>query len=328
MIRPRRLLPLLFGPALLACSLVADLGDRTLAGATDAGPETEEDARSNPTDTGVVVTDTGPPPSYCTGITLYASFDTKLTGDVGGDATLKVGGVTQTASGKFGGALSLVHTNDAPEDGAALYFNSSANGNPWPKQVGSLSVWYRVAPGATPDIPVLYRPVASVPPADLVTSGLTYYLRNDVDDVFGLHQHGGGATDRSDQILVFPVSAGAPYLKQADYNHYFTAWRQGTTPTAFLALNGGTGTPFSDPGDVVYPDAGTDGELLVPYRGFTSQPWDLGDDAVGVRLGGPGTNSPEGFLDDLVIWSRVLGFEEVAALYASGQSVGSACRLH
>ena len=318
MVRPRRLLPLLFGPTLLACSLVASLGDRTLEGSTDAGDGTTDDAGNTATDSGVVaVADTSTPPSYCTGITLYASFDTKLTGDVGGATTINVGGVTQTTSGKFGNALSLVSTATAPDDGAALYFT----GNTWPKNAGSLSVWYRIAPGATPQVPVLYRPVASVPPADLITSGLTYYLHNDDGDVFGLHQ-GGNA-----KVLTFPITAGAPYLKPADYNHYFAAWQQGASPTAFLALNGGTGLPFSDPGDVVYPDAGTNGELPVPYRGFTSQAWDPGGDPVGLRLGGQGTNAPEGFLDDLVIWSRVLGFDEVAAVYAAGRSVGAACRL-
>ena len=121
----------------------------------------------------------------------------------------------------------------------------------------------------------------------------------------------------------FDVANAAPFLRTNDYNHYFASWRQGTAPTAFIALNGGLGAVLGTPTDAVYPDAGTNGELRVPYRGFTSLPWIPGAEPTGLRLGGPGNNAPEGFYDDLVIWNRVVSFEELAALYGlAGVTVG------
>lgn len=316
----RRLAPLvLLVPCAVACSLVANLGDRTLATDDGGAPTADPTTTATTPPTGSI--DPGPPPSYCTGITLYATFDAKLEGDVGGATTTQVGGVSRTQAGKFGGALSLLRTPSTVNEGAALFYT----GNPWPRDAGSIALWFRVAPGATPEIPVLYRPIGSAPAAPLVTSGLTFYLRNDIRNQLGLYEEGGG--DAANEVLTFDVANAAPFLRTNDYNHYFASWRQGTAPTAFIALNGGLGAVLGTPTDAVYPDAGTNGELRVPYRGFTSLPWIPGAEPTGLRLGGPGNNAPEGFYDDLVIWNRVVSFEELAALYGSGKSVGEACKI-
>jgi hypothetical protein len=48
---------------------------------------------------------------------------------------------------------------------------------------------------------------------------------------------------------------------------------------------------------------------------------------VALRLGGSSTNSPEGTIDDLVVWNRVLTFEEAQTVYSAGKSIGEICRL-
>ena len=325
----RRLFVFVVGPLLVsACALIADLGDRTLGsidasagpgdGSATDGAVVPDDGSSAP-DAPVVVT----PPSFCDGILFYASFDAKLTGDRGGESTLSLGGVTRTAEGKFGGALSLVRDAGSPATGAAHYFLASDAGNPWPEDIGSISLWYRAVPGASPN-PVLYRPVATLPPAPLQTAGLVFFL--DINNRGGLHE---GAAD---PVLTFALAETAPYLRPGDYNHWFAGWRKpdggaGGDPTAYIAVNGGLGVDYADSG-ASYPDAADDaGELAVPYRGFTRRPWTSQGPAVGIRFGGSGGNSPDGTIDDVAIWSRVLSFDEVAAVYQAGQALGDVCEL-
>lgn len=326
--RARRLFVFVLGPGLVsACALIADLGDRTL-GAVDGSTGATVDG-STTTDGSVLEDGATPPdnpdatpslPSYCNGLVLYAAFDTKLTGDVGGESTLSLGGVTQSQQGKFGGALSLVRDAGKPDAGAAHYFLATDAGNPWPADVGSISLWYRAVPGGAPS-PVLYRPVASLPPAPLRTAGLTFVL--DFSGRSGLYGPG------SDTIFTFPIARLTPFLRNGEYNQFFAAWQRpdgGTNPSAYIALNGGLGVEYSDAG-LTYPDAADDaGELDVPYRGFTRVPWTSEGPPVGLRLGGPGGNAPDGTIDDLAVWNRILSFEEVAALYNASQSLGTACK--
>jgi hypothetical protein len=315
----------ILGPlAVSACALVADLGDRTLASDASTKPNgdaTPKDGSTTPEDDGSAADVPAIPPSYCTGIVLYATFDTKVEGDRGGGTTLKLGDVTQSAQGgKFGGALSLVRGSAAPDAAAALYFLANDAGNPWPEKTGSVSLWFRQT--GTNDNPVLYRPVATIPPATLRTAGLAVYLENQGGNQFGLYEKG------QDPVFTFNVNAVAPYLRKGEYNHYFTAWTQTGAPTAYIAINGGLGVAFADGGQN-YPDAANDaGDLRVPYRGFTSRPWIVEQSPpVGLRLGGLSGNAPEGTYDDLVVWDRVLTFAEAAAVYSAGKSVGDACKL-
>lgn len=324
--RERRLFVFVVGPLLVSsCALIADLGDRTL-GAPDAsigtgdGSASGDDAPPEDGSSASDAADVASPPSYCNGIVLYASFDAKLTGDRGGDSILSVGGVTQSLDGKFGGALSLVRDAGKPDAGAAHYFLASDAGNPWPEDIGSISLWYRAVPGGSPN-PVLYRPVATLPPAPLQTAGLALIL--DFGNRTGLYQRA------SDSVLTFPLAQVAPFLRDGEYNHWFAAWRtpDAGEPTAYIALNGGLGVDYADSG-LSYPDAADDaGELAVPYRGFTRRPWASEGTPVGIRFGGAGGNAPDGTIDDVAIWNRVLSFDEVAAVYSSGQALGDACKL-
>jgi hypothetical protein len=311
--RARRLVFVVLVPALAACALIADLGDRTLA-APDAGrdaaiiePEEVPDGRAEP---GV--------PGYCEGIILYASFDRALTGERGGKSVTPVGGAALTAEGRFQGGLSLVTDAAAPDEGAALFFLGGAN---WPAAAGSLSIWYRAVPGGA-EAGVLYRPVASVPPARLQTSGLAFFLRLDIGDPTT-----GLVEQATTPVLMFPESDVAPFMRPKAFNHFFTAWRNDTAPTAFFALNGGTGQAFGDASGIDQPDAAVDGELRAPYRAFTSQPWTAGADPIALRLGGFGTNAPEGTVDDLAVWNRVLSFDEARAVFAADTPIGTACNI-
>jgi hypothetical protein len=310
--RARRLWFVVLVPVSAACALIADLGDRTL-GPLDAGrdapiapPEEIPDGRVDP---GL--------PSYCEGIILYASFDRALTGERGGKSVTATGGAELTAEGRFQGGLSLVTDASDPDQGAALFFLGAAS---WPAAEGSLSIWYRAVPGGGL-APVLYRPVASVPPAPLQTSGLAFYLRNDNGDVTGLVER------NQTPVLMFPADEVSPFLRPNAFNHFFTAWRNGAAPTAFLAINGGTGEAFADTTGIDQPDAADAGELRAPYRAFTSRPWEAGSPPIALRIGGLGTNSPEGTVDDLAVWNRVLSFEEARAVFSAQTPLGNACNL-
>jgi hypothetical protein len=316
-----------------ACALIAGLGDVTLA-TSDAGESTTEDSgQPNPVTADSGTTDAGSTttPTFCTGITLYASYDTKFTGDRGGDTIYGRGGVTQTASGKFGPGLSLMHDASAADDGAALYYVAGSAGNPWPESTGSLAVWYRQAPGTVwgapaQEAPVLYRPVVTLPPATLQTAGLAYFLFGFASDtaagVSGLIERSG--VDQH-PFLAFDQSAQAPYLRPNDFNHYFAAWQVNVAPTAFYAINGGLGVALNGAAPT-YPE-GDGGELHTPYKSFTSVQWVSEGRPIGFRLGGTGSNTPDGTLDDLVIWNRVITFDELAAVYSANRPVGDVCKL-
>jgi hypothetical protein len=42
---------------------------------------------------------------------------------------------------------------------------------------------------------------------------------------------------------------------------------------------------------------------------------------------GAGSNVPDGTLDDLAVWNRVLSFDEAAAIYSAGKAIGDVCGL-
>jgi len=314
--RGSRLVLAVLVPTAAACALVADLGDRTL-GARDAGRDAERPLPPSEEEEPPPVVSDGGPPSFCDGIVLYASFDRELTGDRGDASVEVVGNAALTAEGMFGGGLSLVTDAAAPGLGAAVFYRGT---EVWPENEGSLSIWYRAVPGGGV-APVLYRPVASLPPEPLQTSGLAFFLRNDTGDVTGLVQR------NQTPVLMFPASAVGPFLRPNAYNQFFTAWRRGAPPTAYLALNGATGEAFADTTGIGVPDAAVGGELRAPFRAFTSIPWESDNAPIALRVGGLGTNAPEGTVDDLTVWNRILSFEEARAVYAAGTSVGLACNI-
>jgi hypothetical protein len=341
--RERRLLSfLLVGPCFIsACALIADLGDRTLGDPSATNPTTEggtgkNDGGDNEDDGSSGGEDTNTPlANYCEGITLYASFDSALTGERNGSAVSVIGGVTQVAGGKYGGAASLVQTDN---NGAQLFFLVDGGVSPYPEKVGSIAVWYRPAPGKTPAIPVLYRPVANLPPytGGLKTAGLAFYLRFDPPGAGGLGRdllglvhvipNGAGGTVQT-PVLMADSGATTTYLRAGEFNHYFASWNQSSSPTAVFALNGGVGTNFGGGAAETYPDANT------PFRSTTGGVWSSEGAPVALRLGGAGgtqpseSNSPEGSYDDLVVWNRVVPLDQLAALYNSAKPVGEVCKL-
>lgn len=322
----RRAFSFIVSLALSACALVANLGDRTL-GDPNAVETEDDDASTTPKKKSVPEAKAKPraagTPEFCEGIVVYASFDGKLKGDVGAQSTSSAGNVSSSTEGKFGGSLSLVGENATLESpGAALWLLATDDGNTWPETTGSFAVWFRSAPGGKPpQVPVLYRPVGTPPKSkNLDTAGLAFYLLHaGTQKQMGLYQRSGG--DEADEVLAFGIDEVAPFLRADDYNHYFAAWDQTGTPKAFMALNGGGGTTFDGTAPATFPDG------KAPFRASTSTSWKPEASPVGVRLGGVGLNSPQGLYDDLVIWNRVLSFDEVAAVYKNAQALGDTCKL-
>jgi hypothetical protein len=325
--RRRPMLLLLAGPVLVtACAVVADLGDRTLDGGSSAAQKTDAapTATTTTTTTTTATAPPGPTPSYCTGIVLYASFDGKLTGDRGWSNAETLGPITTTPAAKFGGGASLSHDTN----GGALFLLPDA-AHPWPDDVGSLAVWYKQTPGtvwgsAGETAPVLYKPVAAVQGLPEPSAGLGFYLFFDGTATTGLFDLSGPGQQ---EILTVPQASTAPYVRANDFNHYFTAWnRTGAGPTALFAVNGGSGIEVaSGTADPQPPDSGA--EQLSGFKAFTSTPWASEGPAVALRLGGQPNNNSDGIYDDLVVWNRVLSFEEAAAVFAATTAVGAACHL-
>ena len=270
-----------------------------------------------------------PLPSYCAGLVLYASFDAQLRADLGGGEPLALGSARLTATARFGGGLDLVADASDPDGSAALYFVRPDGGAAvFPDDEGTLSMWVRGS--ITDGTPVFYRSVGSLPPDPLVAAGLTLVSTG---GQFGLVHTPPSSAVRN--IHTFPVSAFRPYLRQGEFNHFATAWRRGDAsgPTALLAINGGLGEILTDAGpdasDAYRDAAPTDaGSLRVPYRGYSSAKWDYDASSRALRLGAPvQDNVPQGTIDDVAVWSRVLSFDEIAATYTSGISIREACRL-
>jgi hypothetical protein len=318
-----------------AVALVTACGgdDETPAGG--AGDAATGDTSPSSTADGEPSADALPPlPSFCQGIVLYASLDTGFVPEIGPPTTLTLGSTTAIVPrGRFGGSVALYDDSgiDDGGGGAALYFLTPDGGAPvFPDAVGTVSLWYRgdaitdVSPSASP---VLVRPVQSLPGEPILGSGLALVS---LQSRFGLLNT--RPTGASEDVLAFQRSRVVPFLREGEFNHFVAAWQKGdaSTPTALLALNGGLGTLFdAGPDAQTYADAQpTDaGDLLVPYRGYTSKQWDNDASTRAFRLGGTGTSASQGEIDDVALWNRVLSFEEIAAIYEVSLPIWQACRL-
>lgn len=301
----------------------APLGDASIDDAATGTPDGARDPNVPGPDADLVL------PSYCSGIVLYASFDTGLVANVGGGEPFALGTAQQTPDAHFGGGLELERavTNDA---GSALYFTTPDGGGPvFPENEGSLAMWVRG--NVTAGNPVYYRPVATLPPAPLVSAGLTLLTNA---GRFGLVN--ATPVGAPQNVLTFALPEVRPYLRPDDFNHFATSWRRGDAagPTAYLTINGGLGKnylPNADPdASDPYADAGPSdaGNLRVPYRGYSSMKWDYDASAVALRLGAPNiVNAPDATIDDVAVWNRVLSFDEIAAAYGAGVPIREACHL-
>jgi hypothetical protein len=308
------------GRSIIACSGSHD-------GVDGVGDHPQGDASldgSGPSDDTSSGQDAAPPPSYCQGLVLYASLDTGYAPELGTASAIPGDQARLVPEGRFGGGVALIADAGARNPMAAVYFAREDGGPPvYPEAEGSLAVWYNGVHINT-EMPILYRPVATLPPAPLQAAGL---LLMSSGAQFGLFDA------RDFPVLTFPTSAVGPYLRDDTFNHFVTSWRgdAGGAPTAYLTINGGLGEVVFDAGVAIpdYHDAvPTDaGELHVPYRGYTSRPWNNNASAVALRVGGPTVNAPNGIADDLALWNRVLTFDEIAALYRANTPIGQVCRL-
>jgi hypothetical protein len=262
------------------------------------------------------------PPSFCQGIVHYASLDTGFAPEVGGSKLTFQGNATANAVGKFGAGVAL--PNAAVNPGAVVAFEDPNGGAlAYPDVVGTVSLWYRgSALESDTQTKVLFAPQSSSAPM-LVA----------VDNVFGVVLSHFGAP-AYEQLLTFGKTAIVPYVDAGKFNHFVTGWRRGpgSGPTALFAVNGGLGTQFTpDPNASTYMNAQPTpgGDLLVPYRGYTSKVWnaDANSSTTKFWLGGTSLAAPRGEIDDVAIWNRVLSFDEVAAVYNANMPVWQACKL-
>lgn len=272
------------------------------------------------------------PPSFCDGLVLVASFDVTPAPELGAVDVVSHGASKLVADGRFGNALELAADAGDDEAGAAVYFANRAGGAPvFPDAEGTLAMWVRRYDQVLPiqGARVYYRPVGALPPAALTPSGPTLA---EYDTKFGLLD---ARPDRTRDLLTFSLPEARRYLRPNAPNHFVTAWRRGDAsgPTAYLVINGGTGERFDDAGPDAtdpYADASPNeaGALLVPYRGYTSAPWDYDASTSALRLSGPQVSSTlQGIVDDVAVWNRVLSLEEMEATYRSGRAIGEVCPL-
>jgi hypothetical protein len=263
------------------------------------------------------------PPSYCTGLVFYASFDNALAADYGGGPTTVAGGASR-AQGRFGDGVSLASDAGGLDGGAAVYFQRDDAGTAviYPQSEGSIAFWFRVT--GTPGLnAVFYRPLAA---SLLTTAGL---VLGDIGGFVGLFRDVG-----TGPVLYFPASRVAPYLRDGDYNHYFAAWHArddaGAGARAYMVLNGGLGEVLRDASvdAAEYADASPDdaGNLGIPYRAQSSSPWGPYPTLAALRVGGTTATVPQGTMDDVAVWNRVLSYDEVANLYRSQRPVGAVCK--
>lgn len=288
-----------------------------------------DDDGSGPGSEGGGDTSLPPPPSYCQGIVFYASFDPSLDPEIGATKARPTGAVaTATGTGRYGNALALV--DDASVDGSAVFYETIDGGGGAPfysATEGTVAFWFANDPAQplAPDFAYL-RAVTSA--TALVAAGPV--VARGPGNSFGEYADLGGLP-----LATLVPSAAAPFLRVGDYNQWVAEWHVGDDAgaggVALFAINGGTGEVVSDASfDAQSVDGATDdaGNFTTPYaarRSVTLRPYTQPFGAL--RVGGNQITTPQGRMDDLAIWNRMLDRAEIAALYASPTSVHERCRL-
>lgn len=309
-------------------------GDETEAGLGEAGAGDDgsnsvqpgNDSGSNPPGPDAAPP---PPPSYCSGITFYASFDNGTAADLGA-AAARATGSAGSSPGHFGEALSVVV--DAGADGAAVFYDQADSGKDGGDDIysvkeGTIAYWFRRDGARLGPVSAYVRPLVS---ATILTAAGPAI--EDQSNMFGLARDLG-----STPILFLSRGPMAPYLHAADFDHFAAGWRQGIDGgdgLALVAINGGLGE--------VLADAGPDSSGLGP---FDASPDDAGNVSLPylvervvalapfagpfgtLRLGGTSVTSPDGLFDDFAVWNRVLSLDEIGELYRRQESIRDACKL-
>lgn len=341
-LRAGRVLPLVallavVGRAVIAC------GDDS-SGSTNGLPPAEAGGGGEPVGPGTDETDGAPkgPPTYCAGIVFLASFDASFTSERGVTTALSRGNAGLVPTGKFGGSVALTNPDGGDGGGAAVYYRSEDGGAfPWPAS-GTISYWYRGSalhqqPSAGP---VFVRALGSNADEAIVPGGLVVTRMG--AQGFGVFESTQSTTR---QAVTVPAADIWPFVKESEFNHFAVGWREvtGNDPDAprswaRLAVNGGIGevmTPPPTPADAgsVAPDGGAagdaggeDGGTFSPYRVERPYEWSATPKAT-FRVGGTALSAPQGEIDDVVMWDRMLSFDEIAEVYRAGASVAAVCGL-
>ncbi len=260
-------------------------------------------------------------PSFCTGIVLYANLDTTFAAQVGGIDASVYGGTKLEDAGRFGGSVAL----DPSTNGSWILYGEGAGGTfEFPEKEGSIALWARLPIDAPQKDGIYFRTVADVDAGTGTSQPIGLTLKHELTSRFGIVNEGTGEKD----LLTFPWQAVKPHLRSDAFNHFAVAWRETDAggPTAFLAINGGTGERYDDAGadaSVYVDDAGN-----RAYRAVSTSVWGYRSAPTALRLGGSAPpTAPNADIDELAVWSRVLSFEEMDALHRSPVPVGVACKL-
>lgn len=313
-------LPLLALRAGLGCSAA----ESTPSATSPDGSAPGDPAPGTPTDDDAATGDDaggggGPRPSFCDGLALYASFDATFAAEVGGGDASVYGGAALVPTGRFGGSVALLPGTE----GAWLYYSEQPGAFEFPAAEGSIAMWTRLPIDAPQAGGIYFRAVADVDAGTGLSLPVGLILQHTSPTRFGLKSEGSGGT-----LFDFPWASVKPHLRRDGLNHFAVAWRSTDAggPTAYLAINGGTGERYDDAGpdaSVFVDDAGN-----TTYHAVTSKVWGYLKDPTAVRLGGsvPPT-APNADIDELAVWNRVLSFEEMDALHRSPVALAAACKI-
>lgn len=297
-------------------------GGDTEAGAGSSGgepPETPESDAAGP----------AAPPSYCEGLTFYASFDQGIAQEVG-TANPRATGAAGIGGGKYGAGLAFVEADAAaPADGGMVFYDRVDGGAPFfSAREGTLAFWFRRrGPARSPQVSFV-RPVASLQslnPAGPATAQTSPAPGTGLFDMLG-----------GQELAALTDAELAPFVRVGEFNHVVTGWRApsdgGAPGYALAVVNGGLGEVLTDAGarDAARDDTTPDdaGNVRAPfYQRSARATFPAYPALASVRLGGIPTTVPVGDMDDFAVWNRELTAAEMAALYKSPTSIRAACKL-
>ncbi len=298
--------PWLTGSMLVACNAVSGVRDLKLVDCVDCAEAGATIADAGSADTGRV-TDTGTAPpadqrapdvavdtrpagaSYCGGITFNAPFDADLNSAAGQNPTTS--DPVSLSPGRYSNAATLTT--------AAVFWDATVK----PlhnKDVGTVALWMK--PNfilKTTDMRGLYRPrtgqgaAANNAGPGITIEGLTVVMEN---------QDGMQAkvTIAADQVAA--------------------NW----TPTGFMLFVGTwnrTGMPAGAP-TLTLTLSSTVGSTTVT----TTEPWTPGNEAKFIRVGSQ-TAQSQMLADDVTLWNRQLGAQEIKDLFVAPLGVTATCGM-
>lgn len=301
----RRALVVIVGTSLVgACNALTGasdlvIDDTAIPGPIDAATETgtgpgPRDGSTDGTTTDGASPDAGPRPSYCEGITLYLRFD-DTPKSAQGDSPAIPTAVTYGA-GKFKTAV------DFNSQKTLVFAAAVGSTRRYDINIGTLSLWFkpRWQLGTNTATRTFMRPQDT---ADAATGSVPNLRLDSAAKTLGVE----GPTNVE---ATAPLTSLLATWKDLDWNHLVGTWqRSGAPETLSFTLNGGGG------------DAG-------PGRVSTNTAWTPPVAGTFMRLNS--TSDIDGFVDDVTVWSRVLGKDEVTRMHAdgmAGRAVGDTCGL-